>query len=212
MRSGGRRSSGFGGFCTRRYFFQEFFGGGRQGHQATPQRGSDVNYELDVTFLEACVGGKKRITLGGGKTIDVNIPAGTEDGHKLRLRGLGQAGRAGNGDALVTIKVAPHAYFKREGHDIHLEVPVSLPEALNGESIKVPTLSGDVTLKLHKGANTGTVMRLKGKGIHRGKDEAGDMFVTLKVVLPDAGRDELASALEKWGQKHAYDPRKKLGW
>lgn len=208
MRSGGRR----GGFNPEDIFSEFFGGGGGRRHQAPPERGGDIGYELEVPFAEACLGGKKRVTLANNKTIDVNIPAGTEDGHKLRLRGLGQSGAGGAGDALVTIKVLSHPYFRREGHDIHLDVPISLPEALLGGSVKVPTLSGDVVLKIHKGANTGSIMRLKGKGVPRSKGEAGDMYVTLKVVLPDQDTDDLAQAVEKWTKKHAYDPRKKLGW
>ncbi len=211
MRSGGRRSSSshYSGFNPED-IFAEFFGGG--GKRSAPARGQDVNYELEVPFREACVGGKKRVTLAGGKTVDVNLPAGTEDGEKLRLRGLGQAGRAGAGDALVTIKVQPDPYFRREGNDLHLDVPVALHEALLGASVKVPTLSGTVAVKLPPRANTGTVMRLKGKGIARPKGEAGDLFLTLKIMLPEQGRDDLAAAAEKWAKKHDYDPRQKLDW
>lgn len=213
MRGGRRSGSGFGGFNPED-IFAEFFGGGSRSRQQqeAPPRGQDINYELDVTFQEACLGGTKRVTLGGGKTVDVNIPAGTEDGHKLRLRGLGQQGRGGTGDAFVVIKVGVHPYFRREGHDIHLDVPVTLPEALVGGTVQIPTLSGPVAVKLPKSANTGTVMRLKGKGVPRTKGEAGDMFLTLKVILPDHDRDDLAAAAEKWAKKHNYDPRKKLGW
>lgn len=196
-------------------FLSEFFGskrGGssRRGFEA--ERGSDVTYQVDISFIEACLGGKKRVNLPGGKAIDVTIPPGTQTGHKLRLRGMGNPGGGGAGDALIEMSVLSHPYFTREDHDIHVEAPISLAEAVLGGTIKVPTLSGAVALKVHKGANTGTVMRLKGKGVPRPKGEPGDMFVKLKIVLPDEGVDELAASVEKWAKKHPHDPRKKLGW
>lgn len=222
---GGARSQssrgpfGFTGGFNPEDIFAEFFGGGgakRGAHQGQyhepPERGGDVNYEITIPFTEACLGGTQRVTLAGGKTVDVNIPPGTESGHKLRLRGQGAVGAGGTGDAIVEIKVAPHPHFTREGHTIHLEVPISLAEAALGGTIKVPTLGGTVALKIHKGANTGTIMRLKGKGVPRKGAEAGDMLVKLKILLPDDGVGDLASAIEKWAKKHAYDPRKKLGW
>ncbi len=209
---GGKGPFGFGsGGINPEDIFAEFFGGRHREDfgRHEPQRGPDVSYEITIPFLEACLGGTKRVTLAGHKTVDVTIPPGTEEGHKLRLRGLGQQGRAGAGDALVEIKVAPHAFFRREGRDIHLDVPVSLPEVILGESIKVPTLDGSVALKLQKNANTGTVMRLKGKGVPQPKGPPGDMFVTLKIMLPENGD---FSDLEKWARKNPYNPRKKLGW
>ncbi len=203
---------GFGGGINPEDLFAEFFSGGGAGRgfhrEEAPQRGGDVVYEIVIPFIEACLGGKKRVTLAGGKTIDVNIPPGTETGHKLRLRGLGKQGTNGAGDAIVEIKVAPHAFFRREGHDIHLDAPISLSEAVLGGSIKVPTLGGSVALKIPKGANTDNLLRLKGKGVPRAKGEAGDMFVKLKVFLPEDPQE----GLEKWAQKNPYDPRKKLGW
>lgn len=211
---GSRRSYGFGGINPED-IFAEFFGGGGSRGQAhhEPERGADISYEITIPFVEACLGGKKRVTITGNKTVDVTIPPGTEEGHKLRLRGLGQQGHGGAaGDAMVEIKVAPHAFFTRQGQDIHLEAPLSLPEAVLGGTIKVPTLDGSVALKIPKGANTGTVMRLKGKGIPRAKGEAGDMFVKLKIMLPEGENAELVSSIEKWAKKNDYQPRKKLGW
>ncbi len=175
-------------------------------------RGADVTYSLSIPFTEAALGGKRRVTLSSGKTIDVTIPPGTHEGSKLRLRGQGEEGPSGNGDAIIEIHVEPHPYFTRKDNDITLEAPVSLPEAVLGASIKVPTLDGHVTVKVPKGANTGTTLRLKGKGIPDGKSSAGDMFVKLKIMLPDEPSDDLATAVEKWAKKHDYDPRKKLGW
>ncbi|HBM90939.1 MAG TPA: molecular chaperone DnaJ [Rhodospirillaceae bacterium] len=217
-----QRSSRYGPFSSggrssaAEDIFAEFFGGGKHGFggSAPQQRGSDVTYQLKVSFLEACLGEKKRVALSSGKTIDVTIPKGTEDGHKLRLRGLGNAGTGGAGDALVEIKVGAHPYFIRKNNNILLDVPISLPEAILGGEIKVPTLFGPVSLKIPEAANTDSVMRLKGKGVPRAKGGAGDMLVKLKIVLPDNKKDleKLASPIEKWAKKHAYAPRKKLGW
>lgn len=193
--------------------FAEFFGGRGQRRRPVfdedePSFARDINYTISIPFLEACLGGKKRVTLDNKKTIDVNIPPGMEDGHKLRLRGLGPNG----GAAIIEIKIEPHPTFRREGQDIHLDVPIGLHEAVLGANITVPTLTGKVTLKIVAGANTGTVMRLKGKGVPSAKGTAGDMFVTLRVVLPDTVGTELHDLVEKWAKKHAYNPRKKLGW
>jgi len=191
--------------------FSEFMGGAR-GKRGGSTRGADVTYSLAVPFVEAAIGGKRRVTLESGKTIDVTIPPGTDEGHKLRLRGLGQPGKGGDGDAIIEMHVEPHPFFTRKDGDIHLEAPVSLPEAVLGASINVPTLDGHVAVKVPKGANTGTVLRLKGKGVPKGKNETGDMFVKLKIVLPDTIPQDLTDAIEKWAKKNAYDPRKNLGW
>ncbi|MGE4350700.1 MAG: DnaJ C-terminal domain-containing protein [Bdellovibrionales bacterium] len=210
----GHRSNGpfgFSGNINPEDIFAEFFGG--RGRKSAPfeeaePRAQDITYTITIPFTEACLGGKKRITLDNKKTIDINIPPGTENGHKLRLRGLGRHG----GAALIEITVAPHSFFTQEGKDIHLTVPVGLHEALLGAEITVPTLSGKVSLKISKGSNTGTVMRLKGKGIPSSKGDAGDMFVKLEVVLPENSSPELVSFIEKWAKKHTYNPRKKYGW
>lgn len=211
---GGDPFSQFGGMEGMEDIFAEFMGAGRgrRGAGVPPQRGADVTYSLAVPFAEASLGGKRRVTMSNGKTIDVTIPPGTEEGHKLRLRGLGQEGSGGNGDAIIEIHVEPHPYFTRKDNDILLEAPISLPEAVLGATIKVPTLSGSVAVKVPKGANTGTILRLKGKGIPATKETSGDMLVKLKIMLPEPMTDDLADIIEKWAKKHAYDPRQKLGW
>jgi DnaJ-class molecular chaperone len=174
-------------------------------------RGSDVTYKTSVPFIEACLGGKKRVTLTNDKTLDITIPAGVEDGHKLRLKGQGLAGIGGAaGDAIVEIHVEPHPFFTRKDRDIILELPVSLPEAILGASVTVPTLNGSVSVKIPKGSNSGASLRLKGRGV--AGSPAGDMFVKLKIVLPDPAPQDLADFVEKWAKKNAYDPRKKSGF
>ncbi len=193
--------------------FAQFMGGGkRRGPSAPPQRGADVTYSIKVPFVDACTGGKQRVTLSGGKTIDITIPAASEEGHKLRLRGQGQEGTGGAGDAIIEIHIEPHPYFIRKDNVITLEAPISLSEALLGATITVPTLSGSVAVKVPKGANTGTTLRLKGKGVVPAQGEAGDMMVKLKVMLPETPSEDLSDLIEKWSKKNSYDPRKKLGW
>jgi DnaJ-class molecular chaperone len=169
-------------------------------------RGGDRRFSLAVDFLDAVNGAKKRLALGGDRHLDVSIPAGIEDGQVMRLKGQGDPGTGGGaaGDALVEIKVAPHPLFKREGDDLRLEWPVSLAEAVLGAKVEVPTATGKVVLTVPKGANTGTRLRLKGKGV-AGK---GDQYVTLKVVLPEAVDPELEKLVREWSAKHPYTPRR----
>ncbi len=215
----------FSAFGDMGSIFADFMGmsAGRNRHGAGPSsgmgggadsasalRGSDVTYTTTVSFVDACIGGKKRITLTNDKTLDIAVPAGVEDGHRLRLKGQGLPGIMGTpGDAIVEIHVEPHAFFSRTGRDIFLELPVSLPEAVLGTSVTVPTLTGNVTLKIPKGSNSGTSLRLKGKGVSG--VSPGDMFVKLLVVLPDPLPQDLSVFIEKWAKKNSYNPRKKFG-
>ncbi len=211
--SGGDPFAQFGGAAGMEDIFAEFMGGGRNRRGPSNIRGPDITYSLAIPFVEACLGGKRRITLSNGKAIDVTIPSATEEGNKLRLRGQGMAGMGGPaGDAIIEMHIEPHPFFTRKDHDIYLDAPVSLPEAVLGASITVPTLNGHVTVKVPKGANSDTVLRLKAKGVPGTGGKQGDMFVKLKIMLPDPIPADLGEWMEKWGKKNAYDPRKKLGW
>jgi len=174
-------------------------------------RGGDVAYRLEVDFLDAINGTNRRVTLPDGSVLDVTIPPGTGDGQVLRLRGKGRPGIGGGppGDALVEIAVRPHRYFRRERDDVHLDLPVSLTEAVLGAKIKVPTPTGPVTMTVPKDSNTGTVLRLRGKGAPRGRGGRGDEYVTLKVMLPEKHDPELASFVSGWSNK-AYNPRRAM--
>jgi DnaJ-class molecular chaperone len=182
------------------------FGG--RGRGKIRLRGADVHYRLEVDFLDAVNGGSRRISLPNGSALDVTIPPGTRDGQILRLRGKGEPGinEGPPGDALIEIGVKPHRYFTRKGDDIHLELPVSLAEAVLGAKVSVPTPAGPVTMTLPKDSNTGTVLRLRGKGVPR-KGGHGDEYVTLKVVLPQKHDPELAEFVARWSSKE-YDPRR----
>jgi DnaJ-class molecular chaperone len=188
--------------------FRDFFNFGRGGQRpGVKMRGADVTYKAEVAFLEAARGAKKRLTLSDGKTLDITIPPGTVDGQSLRLKGQGLPGQGGapNGDAYVEISVKPHPYFEREGSDILLECPISLGEAVLGGQITVPTIDGNVSLKVPKGSNTGTQLRLKGKGVADAKGARGDQYVRFVVVLPRQMDSELEQAVERWAKNHGTD-------
>ncbi len=185
-------------------------GRGRQarGGEGFRVRGGDRLFTLTVDFVEAATGAKKRVSLAPEEWLDVTIPPGIDDGQVLRLRGKGGPGFGGGptGDALIEVHVAPHPLFRRDDHDIKIELPVSLAEAVLGARVAVPTVTGPVTMTIPKGSDAGTQLRLRGKGIQREKNP-GDQYVTLKVVIGPSGDPELAEFLEKWAPQHPFDPR-----
>lgn len=176
-------------------------------------RGQDVGYSLQVPFMEAARGSIRKLQLPDGRTLKVKIPEGARDRQTLRLKGQGMPGYGGGpaGDAYIELHIEPDANFVRKDDNIHLDVPVTLKEAVLGASIQVPTISGPVTLKVPKGSNTGTRLRLKGKGIRNGKTgEMGSQFVTLRVMLPNAEEEELSAFLEAWQPRQPQNPRKEM--
>ena len=173
-------------------------GGNFGGGQAPPRpRGANVQYRLKVPFVDAATRKDQRITLADGKTIDLKLPAGVEDGTQMRLKGKGEAGPGGAGDALVTIAVDPHPHFRRDGDNVRLDLPITLDEAVNGAKVRVPTVDGPVMLTIKPGISGGTTMRLGGKGFSKKSGGRGDQLVTLEIQLPDDMAD-LASRLEGW--------------
>ena len=173
-------------------------------------RGADAHYALQLDFLAAVNGGKQQITLPDGAALDVTIPPGTRDGQVLRLRGKGGPGYNGgpSGDALVEIAVLPHPLFTRKGDDIHLELPISLREAVLGGKVEAPTPSGPVAMTVPKWSNTGTVLRLRGRGVARLDGGKGDELVTLKVILPKSPDPELEKFVAQW--QPAGNPREAM--
>jgi DnaJ-class molecular chaperone len=192
-------------------------GGGARGARGTGRTGeglqmpgADRHFSLTIDFVTAATGGKQRLALSPEEWLDVTIPPGIEEGQVLRLKGKGGPGFGGGppGDALIEIHIEPHPWFRREGDDIHMELPVSLAEAVLGAR-----LTGPVTMTIPKGSDTGTQLRLRGKGIHRkrrGAETTGDQYVTLKVVIGASGDPELAKFLEDWAKKHPTDPRRDM--
>jgi len=194
--------------------FSDLFGRGKsaRARQQAKPRGQDLTYTVTVSFLEAMRGGSHRVSLFSGKTLDVNLPPGAEDGQRLRLKRQGMPGPAGGvaGDAFVEIHVESHPFMRREGLDIHLELPVTLQEAVLGAKVPVPTIDGTVSATVPPGANSGTVLRLKGRGIMAPKGgRRGDQYVKLRIVLPDKVDDRLVEFLRNW-KPQDYDPRNKL--
>lgn len=196
--------------------FADLFGRAQQGRGGGARgnirlRGADRAFALTVDFLDAARGTKTRIALEPGHSLDVTIPAGFKDGQILRLQGKGEPGFNGGppGDALIEVHVTPHRFFRREGNDIHLDLPVTVPEAVLGAKITVPTIGGPVAMTVPKGSDTGTVLRLKGRGIKAGSHH-GDQLVTLKIVLGSEPDAELETFLREWAPRHPHDPRRTM--
>ena len=181
-------------------------GGGMGGGRAP--KGANVSYRLSVPLTDAAERKDQRITLSDGKTIDLKLPAGVEDGTQMRLSGKGEQGPGGAGDAIVTIQIQPHAFFRRDGDDLRLDLPITLDEALAGAKVKAPTASGAVMLTVPAGASSGKVLRLKGKGMTRKDGTRGDQLFALQIVLPEGDAD-LARRLEGW--RDGRDVRGRLG-
>jgi DnaJ-class molecular chaperone len=189
-------------------------GGGRAGPggEGFSMPGPDRHFTLTIDFVTAVTGGKQRLALSSDEWLDVTIPPGIEDGQVLRLKGKGAPGFGGAppGDALIEIHIAPHPWFRREGDNIHMELPVSLAEAVLGARVPVATVTGPVTMTIPKGSDAGTRLRLRGKGVHRRGHSPGDQYVTLKVVIGHSGDPELAQFLEEWAKTHPSDPRRDM--
>jgi DnaJ-class molecular chaperone len=195
--------------------FSDIFGNFRRGGQRSrPVKGRDKSFAIKVNFKETALGAKRRLTLGeGGKTLDVKVPAGITDGQQIRLKGQGEPGSAGGpaGDILINVSVAEDKVFVRDGYNILVELPVSLPEAVLGGKVPVPTVDGTVKLSIPAGSNTGSTLRLKGKGItKKGGEERGDQLVKLNVVLPEDQDEQLQEWVSNWSKEHDYDARSKF--
>jgi len=184
----GRRGGGFGGFN---------------------QRGADVRAKLEIELEESIHGAKKRIAFSDGRTIDVTIPKGAEEGQTLRLKGQGSPGRGGPGDAFIELVMRPHPIFRREGDALVMDLPVSIPDAVLGGKVEARTPDGAVTLTVPKGANSGQSLRLKGKGLSDGRGKRGDLLARIVLMLPEKPDHELESFAERWRKERPYTPRKK---
>jgi DnaJ-class molecular chaperone len=201
-------------------FFSDYLrrgGGGGQGRaQGFEHRfdmpGQDVQYRLEVAFLDAAQGGSSRITLPDGQRLEVKIPKGARDGQTIRLRGKGGPGHGKGpaGDAYITLTVADHPMFTRDGNDIRVVLPISIDEAVLGGPVEVPTIHGAVRMTIPAGASSGRTLRLRGRGVEAGGHK-GDQFVELRIVLPDAPDADLEQAIRDWRAKHSYDPRRGMG-
>ena len=198
--------------------FADLFGGGGRrrggpfaGAAGRAQRkGADVAYRLQVPFEEAAALKAQRVTLSNGKTIDLKLPPGVESGRQMRLAGQGEPGPGGNGDALVTIDIKPHRFFKRDGDDVRLDLPVRLDEAVLGAKVRVPTVDGAVMVTIPAGSTSGKTLRLKGRGFHSTAAARGDQLVTLMIDVP-SGDSALEDFARGWAASAVYNPRADLG-
>ena len=212
---GGPGGPGGGGFED---ILNSMFGGaaarGRGGGSPFEFESGGVGLDLDVTVAmmvtleEAVNGAEKRVRLPNGRELNVKVPAGVSAGQQIRLKGQGETAHGHPpGDLLITINIAPHAFFKVDGLDLRVDLPISLYEAVLGGKVRVPTLSSAVELTLPKNTSSGRTFRLKGKGLPKTGGVPGDLFVTTRIMLPDGNDAELEALMEKWRKSHPYDPR-----
>ncbi|MBR0955766.1 DnaJ C-terminal domain-containing protein [Bradyrhizobium japonicum] len=221
FRSGGAGGPGGGAFED---ILNSMFGGGTRGARPGAGGGAqfefdtggigldlDVNVAMSVSLEESAKGGEKRVRLPTGKELNVKIPAGVTEGQQIRLRGQGESAHGHPpGDLLITINIAPHPFFKVEGADLRIDLPVTLYEAVLGGKVRVPTLGNAVELSVPKNTSSGRTFRLKGKGLPKAGG-TGDLFVTIRIMLPDGNDTELEALMEKWRDQHPYNPRSGLG-
>ena len=213
---GGGPGGGQGGFSAGD-IFSELFGGGRGraggGRAGPPPKGEDYAATALVPLAEVARAGKVNVVLPTGRTLEVKIPRGVEDGQQIRLRGQGQPSAYGGepGDAIVTLKFAVHPLFKLDGRDLRLDLPITLYEATLGGKVDVPTLAGKVELTVPAGSSSGRKLRLRGKGLESTTGVHGDLYVTLQIVLPETADPDLDALMRRWREQRPYDPRKNMG-
>jgi DnaJ-class molecular chaperone len=223
FRTGGAGAGGLGGGGFEDILNSMFSGGGMRG--ARPGAGStfefdpggialdlDLSVAMTVSLEEAVRGAEKRVRLPTGKELNVRIPAGVTSGQQIRLKGQGETapGHA-SGDLLITVGIAPHAFFKVDGSDLRVDLPITLYEAVLGGKVRVPTLGNAVELSIPKNTSSGRIFRLKGKGLPNPAGATGDLFVTTRIMLPDGNDSELETLMQKWRDGHSYNPRSDLG-
>lgn len=221
---GGQAGGRQGGFRTDTFegvdlgdILGEMFGGARQGRAGGAgggfggfsQRGADTRARLEIDLVDAIRGGKQRIAFSDGRTIDVTIPKGAQDGQSLRLKGQGAPGRSGPGDAFIEIALKPHPLYRREEGALVMDLPIAFYDAVLGGKVEAPTPDGPVNITVPKGANTGTRLRLKGKGLSDAKGHRGDLFARLVVVLPDTSDPALEAFAEDSRAKRPYSPKRR---
>lgn len=219
FRRGAGRTSGLGGFED---LLKGMFGGAAAGRRTgfdtrfehedfgISPAGRDVTVPLTISLAEAASGGTRRVRLPNGREVEIKLPLGLADGQQIRLKGQGMQGPGATGDALITVTIAPHPLFTREGADLRIELPVTLYEAVLGGKVRVPTLDGAVELAIPAGSSSGRTFRLKGKGMPRKVGGPGDLFATIRIALPERGDKALEELMRDWREKKPYDPRKDL--
>jgi DnaJ-class molecular chaperone len=221
FRSGGAGGGGAGGFED---ILNSMFANAGRGARGGAGRASsfefdtggigldlDLSVAMSVSLEEAVKGSEKRVRLPTGKELNVKIPAGVSEGQQIRLRGQGETAPGHPpGDLLITVQIAPHPFFKVDGSDLRVDLPITLYEAVLGGKVRVPTLGGAVDLSIPKNTSSGRTFRLKGKGLPKPAGTPGDLFVTTRIMLPDGNDSELEALMQKWREGHPYNPRNDL--
>jgi len=221
FRSGGAGGGGAGGFED---ILNSMFANAGRGARGGAGRASpfefdtggigldlDLSVAMSVSLEEAVRGGEKRVRLPTGKELNVKIPPGVSEGQQIRLRGQGETAQGHPpGDLLITVQIAPHPFFKVDGSDLRVDLPITLYEAVLGSRVRVPTLGGAVDLSIPKNTSSGRTFRLKGKGLPKPTGTSGDLFVTTRIMLPDGNDSELEALMQKWREGHPYNPRNDL--
>ena len=219
---GGNRQGQQGGFGGAEFegvdlneILGEMFGGrgagraGGRGGGRFASRGADIRGRVEIELEESIAGGRKRIDFSDGRTLEVTIPKGAVDGQTLRLKGQGAPGPAGSGDAFIELAIRPHPIFRREGDVLIMDLPITVPDAVLGGKVQAPTPDGPVTLSVPKGSNSGSILRLKGRGAGGAHGRRGDLLASLVVTLPDVADGELERFAETWRSERPYAPRRK---
>jgi DnaJ-class molecular chaperone len=215
----GGRPGGAQGFDPSDLFSDLFGGGagptrrGARGHAGPAPRGEDITATVTISLAEAAAGTTTRVNLPTGRMLDVSVPAGIEDGQAIRLKRQGQPSPLGgeSGDAMINVRISKHPFFRVEGRDVRLDLPITLYEAVLGAKVNVPTLESKVELAVPAGSNGGRTLRLRGKGLPTPQGTRGDLLVTLRIVLPDEADSELTALMRKWESQKPYNPRGELG-
>jgi DnaJ-class molecular chaperone len=223
FRTGGAGPGGFGGGGFEDILNSMFSGGGVRG--ARPGAGNtfefdpggialdlDLSVAMTVSLEESVKGAEKRVRLPTGKELNVRIPAGVAAGQQIRLKGQGETAPGHPpGDLLIAVSIAPHPFFKVDGGNLRVDLPITLYEAVLGGKVRVPTLGNAVELSIPKNTSSGRTFRLKGKGLPKAAGATGDLFVTTRIMLPDGNDSELEALMQKWRDGHPYNPRSDLG-
>lgn len=204
---GGAQGGGFGAGFDAEDLFSSLFGGGRaRGPRPQPKkRGEDKTYKISIDLLDAVLGSKKKVQMESGKSLNINTPENVKEGQQIRLKGQGRPGLNGgpSGDALIEVHINKHPFFTVKNNDIHLDLPISLDEAVLGGKVTIPTISGKIALTIPKNSSSGKIMRLKDKGATDPKTKKkGDQFVKLMIVLPSEIDSELEKSVKKWSSKN----------
>jgi curved DNA-binding protein len=181
---------------------------GRGGARRGPRKGQDIESPLTIDFDAAVKGTELSLQSPDGESITVRIPPGADEGNRLRVPGAGGPGNP-RGDLFLVIHVRPHPHFRREGDDLHVDLPLTPREAYRGGKVRVPTPHGDVTIKIPEHAQSGQLIRLRGKGVARKNKEPGDLYAKLLVQIPTTDDPEIAAAIDAL-EKHVTDPRRDL--